>query len=79
MDIRPDGSYIQDIPGAWDLEQQVLIDELENEEFNPCQNTGVEEYQTVNHNKNTYDIMGRVISEPTKGFYIQNGNKYIKF
>ena len=77
--LRPDGSYIQDINGAWDLDQQVLIDELENEGFNACENTGVEEYQTVNHNKSTYDIMGRVISEPTKGFYIQNGNKYIKF
>ena len=29
--LRPDGSYIQDINGAWDLDQQVLIDELENE------------------------------------------------
>ena len=36
--IRPDGSYEVDIPFSWDLEQQVLIDAIENEGFNECEN-----------------------------------------
>ena len=75
--IRPDKSYINDIPYMWDLEQEVLADVLENEGFNRCHSVEIEEYK-IENNQTTYDIMGRIIQNPTQGFYIQGGKKYFK-
>ncbi len=77
--LRPDGSYIQDIPWAWDTDQQVLIDALENEGFSECNtNVGLEDYVIENNDKNIYDLHGRILDKkPTSGFYVQEGEKYI--
>ena len=78
--LRPDGSYEFDIPYAWDLEQQVLINTLENEGFSPCEdnNIGLEDYELKNKDKTIYDLQGRILNEkPTNGFYIQGEKKYI--
>jgi len=78
--MRPDGSYEVDIPWAWDLEQTVLIDTLEDEGFSTCnENTvGLEDYKIENNDKTIYDLQGRILNKkPTNGFYIQGENKYI--
>ena len=83
--LRPDGTYEVDIPWAWDLEQTVLIDTLEDEGFSECgednneeNNTvGLEDYEIESNDKTIYDLHGRILDKPTKGFYIQGGNKYI--
>jgi hypothetical protein len=50
--LRPDGTYEYDIPWAWDLEQTVLIDFLEDEGFSICENNvGVEEFEIENQDK----------------------------
>ena len=67
------------------IKQQVLIDALENENFGECgeendeeNNTvGLEDYEIENNDKTNYDLHGRILDKPTKGFYIQGGNKYI--
>lgn len=75
--LRPDGTYEYDIPYAWDLEQQVLINLLENEGFSACEyNVEIEEYNIENNDKTIYDIMGRIIDNPTQGFYIQGNKKH---
>ena len=78
--LRPDGTYEVDIPWAWDLEQTVLINTLEDENFNECSNNvlNIEELEINNNDKTTYDITGRVIQNPTQGFYIQENKKYFK-
>ena len=78
--IRPDGSYEVDIPYSLDIEQTALIDALENEGFNQCENTmlNIEELDIIDSNKTIYDLQGRTLNKkPTNGFYIQNGEKYI--
>ena len=77
--LRPDGSYIQDIDYAWDLEQQVLIDALEDEGFSECNTSiGLEDYKIENDDKTIYDLQGRILNKkPTNGFYIQGEKKYI--
>ena len=77
--LRPDGSYEADIPYSWDLDLQVLVDAIENEGFNECPSTmlNVEELEINNDDKTIYDLQGRIINKPTKGFYVQGGNKYI--
>ena len=77
--MRPDGSYEVDIPWAWDLEQTVLIDTLEDEGFSTCdENTvGLEDYK-IENNKTIYDLQGRILNrKPTSGFYVQDNEKYI--
>ena len=77
--IRPDGSYINDIPYMWDIDQEVLANVLEDEGFSPCHHSiEIEEFEIKYQDKTTYDLMGRVIQEPIQGFYIQNGKKYLK-
>ena len=79
--LRPDGSYEVDIPWAWDLEQTVLVDTLEDEGFSNCSenNTvGLEDYKIENDDKTIYDLQGKILNKkPTNGFYIQEGKKYI--
>ena len=77
--LRPDGSYEVDIPFSWDIEQTVLINSLENEGFSECESTilNIEELEINNNDKTIYDLQGRIINKPTKGFYVQGGNKYI--
>ena len=78
--IRPDGSYEVDIPFSWDLEQQVLIDAIEDEGFNECENTmlDIEELSIINNDKSIYDLWGRLLNKkPKSGFYIKEGEKYL--
>ena len=88
--MRPDGSYEYDIPWAWDLEQTVLLDLLEDEGFAICHGSedenedeenntvGLEDYKIESNDKTIYDLQGRILNKiPTKGFYIQGGKKYI--
>ena len=58
--LRPDGSYEFDIPWAWDLEQQVLIDAIENEGFGECEhNLSIEESHNSKQLIRKIDILGR--------------------
>ncbi len=78
--IRPDGSYEVDIPYSWDIEQTVLIDALENEGFNQCENTmlNIEEFSAMDNDNNIYDFQGRLLNKkPETGVYIKGGEKYL--
>jgi len=80
--LRPNGSYEINIPFAWDMEQQVLIDLLDEEGFYRCDhgssNTiNIEEYEIKNKDETIYDLQGRILNEiPKSGFYIKGGKKY---
>ena len=77
--LRPDGSYEVNIPFAWDMEQQVLIDALNEEGFYSCDHNTVdiEEHQIENKDETIYDLQGRILNEiPKSGFYIKGGKKY---
>tara|TARA_B100000902_G_C26945712_1_gene733276 strand:+ start:105 stop:746 length:642 start_codon:yes stop_codon:yes gene_type:complete len=68
--LRPDGSYEFDIPYAWDLDQQVLIDALEAEGFIECEHSM--SIQSLYNNKQiiqTIDILGRETTN--KGFQLE--------
>jgi len=68
--LRPDGSYVVDIPFAWDLDQQVLIDALQAEGFNDCGHSMfIEDSHNTKYILKTIDLLGRDATQ--KGFNIE--------
>jgi len=67
--LRPDGSYEVDIPYAWDLDQQVLIDVLETDGFIDCGHSmSIQEPYRGKHMVKRIDIWGRETAN--KGFQL---------
>ena len=67
--LRPDGSYEADIPYAWDLDQEVLIDALETDGFVECgHNMSIQESYNNKSLLKTIDILGRETT--SKGFQL---------
>ena len=80
--LWPNGEYIIDLEGQQFLDQEVLIDLLEQNNFKDCnehETIGIEEIFTPQENKTIYDLQGRILNEkPIKGIYIQGNKIYIK-
>ena len=66
--LRPDGSYEFDIPYAWDLEQQAVIDALEADGFLECEhNMSIHSSYNDKQIMETIDFFGRETNN-NKGF-----------
>ena len=70
-DLYGEGEEKKSVADAWDAvgvyddEEPPMLDGIARTEMNMQQNTTV------------YDLMGRIVSAPSKGVYIKNGKKYV--
>ena len=69
--LRPDGSYEVDIPYAWDLDQQVLIDALEADGFFECGHSmSIHSLYNDKQIIKTIDLIGRA-TNADQGFQLE--------